>query len=81
MPSKSIATFPKEMKSVGDIPGLLWGSLIEFRRQENPFRSFERNTTDPMPSPPVAGITDRLAYAGGGGILDEPPNEPIEETG
>jgi hypothetical protein len=41
VPHKSIETFEREMDAVGGIPELLWGSPIEFRRQDDPFRGFE----------------------------------------
>lgn len=40
MHRKSITTFDKEMESVGDILGLLWGNPGEFRSRDDPFRSF-----------------------------------------
>jgi hypothetical protein len=46
MHRKSITTFDNEMESVGGIPGLLWGNLSDFRREDDPLRGFEAEPDD-----------------------------------
>ena len=58
----SITTFDKEMESVGGIDGLLWGNSMDFRRQNDPFRSFEPDEDAKTATRPDFGGLDESFY-------------------